>query len=216
MPTSSASEMRGEDRGRRGRCRVIAISGTPGVGKSTVATTLARVLGTDAIDLSALVVRERLYIEYDSERKSYVIDEDNVKRRVGEEVASCGGREGSGYVVVEGHYAEIVDDRDLEILVVLRMDPRELIRRLCARGWDKRKSLENGEAEYIGVCIGNAISEHPIEKICEIDATNRDPGDIAAEILEAIKDRGRCPPKIDWASHIDPEELYRAAEQYCH
>jgi len=199
----------------RGRCRAIAISGTPGVGKSSVARALARIIGAHVIDLSALVVGEGLYTEYDSERKSYVIDEDRVRSRVKELVASCAERGERGYVIVEGHYAEIVDDQDLEILVVLRVDPRELIRRLCTRGWDRGKSLENGEAEYIGVCLGNALSEHPIEKICEIDATNKDPEEIAVEILDAMRGKGGCSSRIDWTSSIDPEELYRAAELYC-
>lgn len=198
-----------------GRCRAIAISGTPGVGKTTIAEILADMLRAKTIDLSQLVVREGLYIEYDHERKSYIIDEDRVRRRVKELLSHCSEEKEEGYIIIEGHYAEIVDDQDLEILIVLRTDPRDLLKRLCSRGWGKEKSIENSEAEYLGICLANALNEHPPEKICELDVTEKEPSVIAREILKILEGSIKCKHGIDWTTSIDPEELYKIANIYC-
>ncbi|MEM1611650.1 MAG: AAA family ATPase, partial [Sulfolobales archaeon] len=168
-------------------------------------------LGAKVVDLSQLVIKEGLYIEYDHERNSYVIDEDRVRRRLKELISQCSGEKGNRYIIIEGHYAEIVDDQDLEILVILRTDPRELLKRLCSRGWGKEKSMENSEAEYLGVCLANALNEHPPEKICELDVTGKEPGTVAKKILEILEGNARCEHGIDWTVSIDPEELYRVA-----
>lgn len=195
-------------------CRVIAISGTPGSGKTSVSKALARILDTESIDLSELVIREKLYAGYDEDRGSYIIDEERVRRRIRELAEICGDR-GKGYLIVEGHYAEIVEDPILEVIVVLRIDPRELIKRLCMRGWGFGKSLENGEAEYIGVCLANALNEHLAEKVCEMNVTGRDLESVARDIARAIRDRSVCSSTIDWTEHIDPQELLETARRYC-
>lgn len=194
-------------------CRVIAITGSPGVGKSTIARIVSRVLNTDTIDLSELVLSKRLYSEYDEERESYVIDEALVKKELREIISRCG--EDRRYLVVEGHYAEIVDDSYLEVLFVLRIDPRELVKRLCTRGWGFRKSLENGEAEYLGICLHNALEEHPAGKICEIDVTNTTPDLVAKEIIDLVGKRDKCSFGIDWTATIDPGEIWETATKYC-
>ena len=195
-------------------CRVIAISGTPGVGKSSVAKTVSRILGAEVIDLSELVVRKNLYSGYDEERRSYVVDEALVRKELRTLLSRCGG-EGKEYLVVEGHYAEIVEDKDLEILVVLRIDPRELVKRLCMRGWGLEKSLENGEAEYMGICLHNALEEHPREKVCEIDVTGEDLDLVVKKIIDLVRSKEKCDLYIDWTQTIDPEELWKTAAKHC-
>lgn len=194
-------------------CRVIAISGTPGAGKSTVAKMVSRILNAEVIDLSELVIKRHLYSDYDEMRKSYIVDEALVKRELRTLVSRCD--DGREYLVVEGHYAEIVDEKDLEILVVLRIDPRELVKRLCMRGWGLEKSLENGEAEYLGICLSNALEEHPREKVCEIDVTGEDPELIARRIVDLVKGGEKCELYIDWTTSIDPGELWETATRYC-
>ncbi|MCC5990477.1 MAG: AAA family ATPase, partial [Thermosphaera sp.] len=62
--------------------KAIVIAGVPGTGKSTLARELARVLNTEAIDLSKLALENNLILEYDASRKTYVIDEEAVASRV--------------------------------------------------------------------------------------------------------------------------------------
>ncbi len=138
-----------------------------------------------------------------------------MRKRLKELLSQCSEEKEDGYIIVEGHYAEIVDDQDLEILIVLRTDPRGLLKRLCSRGWGKEKSIENSEAEYLGICLANALTEHPPEKICELDVTEKEPSIIAREILKILEGKIRCEHTIDWTTLIDPEELYKIANIYC-
>lgn len=192
-------------RAERG-CRIIAISGTPGVGKSSAASGLSRALGAPVVELSSLVVEEGLYSGYDAERASYVVDEHLLRKRILKLSEEC-GRSGGRFLIVSGHYAEIVPEEILETLVVLRTDPRVLAGRLCSRGWDPEKVLENVESEYLGVCLANALEEHSEEKVCEIDTTSVDVEEVVREILKILRGEAPCSRTVEWSSIIEPREF---------
>jgi len=177
--------------------RVIAISGTPGVGKSLVAKHLAEALGAEVIELSEVVLKERLYVGYDSETLSYVIDEPRVK----EYIRTLAMKK--GVVIVVGHYSEIVDDDILEKLFVIRLNPLELLERLRRRGWPPAKVLDNVEAELMGACTANALAEHPRSKVCEIDASGRRPEDVSKEVIEVLQGVRECRVFVDWLERGD-------------
>ena len=52
----------------------IAITGTPGVGKTTVSKVLGEKLGIKVIDITEVVKDYKLYTEKDEDMDSYVID----------------------------------------------------------------------------------------------------------------------------------------------
>lgn len=54
----------------------ILITGTPGTGKSTLATKVAENLGFTYIDAAKEIKDNELYAEYDEKRKCHVLDED--------------------------------------------------------------------------------------------------------------------------------------------
>lgn len=54
------------------------MTGTPGVGKSTLAEQVAEQTGMEVISVSNLVKDKGLYEEFDDQTQSYVIDEDKV------------------------------------------------------------------------------------------------------------------------------------------
>ncbi|MCX8208146.1 MAG: adenylate kinase family protein [Sulfolobales archaeon] len=174
--------------------RVIAISGTPGTGKSSVGLAIARLLGVDIVELSDLVLEKELYVDYDNKRMSFIIDELRVKEYV-RKLALEKGR-----LVVVGHYSEIVDDDILDKIVVLRINPVELARRLAQKGWSVEKIRENIEAELIGVCTGNALSEHPVDKVCEVDVSGKSVDEVAREVIDIISGVGECRVYVDWLS----------------
>lgn len=53
---------------------IVAITGTPGTGKSTLAALLKRNIPTEVIDVNRLLVKERKYASFDRRRNTYVID----------------------------------------------------------------------------------------------------------------------------------------------
>ncbi|RLG78125.1 MAG: adenine methyltransferase [Thermoprotei archaeon] len=185
---------------------IIGISGTPSTGKSTVARLLAEKLKALYINLSDLVVRKKLYVEYDEARQSYVIDESRVR----DYLANISRGD---LVIVDSHYAEIAPKELVKKVFVLRLHPLILMERLIKRGWPLRKVAENVEAELLGVCTRNAVDELGPELVVEIDVTNKRPEDVVEEILKLLKN-GKRPQEnwIDWTILLTDEELEKVLE----
>ena len=172
---------------------VVAISGTPGVGKTAVARELSRKLNAIYLNLSNVVIEKKLYSEYDKERKTYVINEEKLKNYIRNLAWQT-----QQLIVIDSHYGEIIDDDLLVKIFILRLDPRELLKRLMSRSWPLTKIKENIESELLGICTANALLEHPASKVCEIDVTNKSVNEVVAEILDILQSRGKCETSINW------------------
>lgn len=183
--------------------KVLGISGTPGVGKSSVSRKLSEILNIPHIELSQLVIEKGLYTEFDEERLSYVIDEDAVRRYLRKLY------EDMGPFILDSHYAEIAPKEILEIVIVLRLDPLKLLDRLLAKGWPARKVAENVEAELLSIPTLNAIDELGEEMVLEIDVTNMSINDAVQEIISSVM--GEKPKylghTIDWLERLPIDKL---------
>ncbi len=179
---------------------LILIAGTPGVGKSRVASKLSELLGTPHIDLSQYVLEKGLYTEYDEQRQSYVIDEDRVRSHIYELASKY------HELIITTHYPEVIPRELVRIVIVLRLDPEELEKRLIARNWSRRKVLENVIAEILSVCTANAIAEHGEDRVVDIDTTSRSIDEIVDEILDVLSGVKKSTTRIDWLV-IKPEDV---------
>jgi len=187
-------------------CRVIGISGTPGVGKTYVARRISEIINGLYIDLSKEVVDKKLYNSYDMERGSYVADPDKINDFIRE---LC-EKNPDKIIVVDSHYPEIIDPSYIEKIFVLRANPEKIAERLCEREWPREKIIENIEAEILGVCLYNAVEEQDPFKICEI--YEKDLEQAVEKILRILRGEDECRIMyIDWISVLEtstPEEIY--------
>lgn len=182
--------------------KAIVISGTPGVGKTLVATLLASKLGLSYLNLSDLVVRESLYVGVDEARGSFVVDEERLVKKLTELLS-----ESKSDVIIDSHYGEIIPDELVKIIFVLRLNPVILYERLVSRGWSEEKVKENVEAEILGVCTYNAVNEHTESKVCEIDVTSKGVGEVVEEILSILNNIRKCEVWVDWLSQELPQDF---------
>jgi adenylate kinase len=148
----------------------VAITGTPGTGKTSATELLDTDLGV--LHLNDIIEREGLYTERDTERDSLVVDLESLREYVGD-------REG----IIESHLAHHLP---VGRVVVLRCEPDELERRLLERGESEAKAEENAESEALDLILSEAVTEHGLEKMCEIDTTERAPEEVAREIERVI------------------------------
>ncbi|MFB6196383.1 MAG: adenylate kinase family protein [Haloplanus sp.] len=163
----------------------VAVTGTPGTGKTT-ATTL---LDAPVIHLNDLIREAGLWTERDAERGSLVADLDAVREALGD---------WSG--VVESHLAHHLD---AEKVVVLRCRPDVLEKRLRDRGASEAKASENAESEALDVILSEAVERHGTENVYEIDTTDRTPAAVAADIEAVIAgDRDPSAGEVDFVDYL--------------
>lgn len=166
----------------------VAVTGTPGTGKTTATERLDTDL--DVVHLNDAIEAEELYTEVDEARDSKVADLEAVREWL----------DGRDDVLVESHLAHLLDaDR----VVVLRCAPGELERRLIERGEPAAKARENAESEALDVILSEAVRVHGERNVYEIDATDRDPGEVADEIAAAIAgDRDPSAGDVDFTDYL--------------
>ncbi|PSP80084.1 adenylate kinase [Halobacteriales archaeon QS_1_68_20] len=168
----------------------VALTGTPGTGKTTAADLLETDL--EVVHLNDLIREAGLHEGEDPERGSLVADLDAVRERLAD-------RED---VLVESHLAHHLDaDR----VVVLRCHPADLERRLRERGESDAKATENAESEALDVILSEAVREHGRERVHEVDTTDRDPA-AAARDVEAVVVGDAAPGvgTVDFTDYLQP------------
>ena len=149
----------------------VALTGTPGTGKTTVAELVETDLGV--VHLNDVIREAGLTESVDEERDSLVADLDAVGSWL-----DANARE----ALVESHLAHLFDaDR----VVVLRCAPEELERRLLDRGESGAKAHENAESEALDVILSEAVERHGEATVYEVVTTDRSPGAVAREV-EAV------------------------------
>ncbi len=186
--------------------RVILITGTPGVGKTTVSRSLASRLDAVYINLAELVERERLISGVDKTRETLIADTGRVSKRMQGIIKSS-----EGDVIVDGHYAvDVVATKDVHMVFVLRRDPSELKSVMENRGFKERKLWENIVAEILDVCLWDAVSVCGSDKVCEIDVSGRSIEEVVKDIILMLEGKKKCRVGIvDWLGKLEGEGRLR-------
>ncbi|MEM3753126.1 MAG: AAA family ATPase [Candidatus Micrarchaeaceae archaeon] len=132
--------------------RIIAITGTPGVGKTRIAALLhKRVKGSVLVDVNKIINERRLYSGIDKDGAKIV-------RLKALQIALADvlkQNKNAKLIIVEGH---ILSDIKIKgaVAIVIREHIRKIMKRLKARGYPKKKINENIIAEAIDYCGANA------------------------------------------------------------
>ncbi len=182
--------------------RVILVTGTPGVGKTTVSRLLALKLDAIYVSVAELVERERLISGVDKARGTLIADTERVSKRMQEiiEGSECD-------VVVDSHYAvDVVQTKDVHMVFVLRRDPRELKDVMENRGFKERKLWENLAAEILDVCLWDAVSTCGSDRVCEINVSGKKTDENVKNIILMLNGRKKCRVGIvDWLGKLERE-----------
>lgn len=158
----------------------IFITGTPCVGKSTVSEKLASKLSAKLIHISQLVEDKQLFDGIDEKKGYKIVDEDILCREINKIINL---EKESEFIIVDGHLSHFCKSADW--VIILRVNPEILKKRLEKRGYSESKILENLEAEAMGVCSVESYDIHG-DNAYEIDVTNLSINKILEIIIDII------------------------------
>lgn len=185
--------------------RVILITGTPCVGKTSVARLLSSKLRALYVNLTDLALKEKLVQGKDKQRNSIIVDEDRMKKRL-KELITKSDKEN---VVVDGHYAvNVVPTNLVSLVFVLRRDPVELRKLMEQSGFSEKKLHENLASEILDICLVDALNVVGQRRVCEVNTTGKSVEDVAHETLLLLDNPGNCQVGIvDWLGKLEAEGL---------
>lgn len=151
----------------------VALTGTPGTGKSTVADMVCERLGIDVIHLNDRIKQHGLHTGADEERGSLVADIDAIEDHLGD---------WSG--LLDSHLAH---QFDADAVIVLRCAPGELEERLTERGEPEAKATENAESEALDIVLSEAVRRHGERNVYEIDTTDRAVEAVTDDVVAVLR-----------------------------
>jgi adenylate kinase len=185
--------------------RVILATGTPCVGKTSVAHLLTSKLDALYVNLTELAMHENLISGKDKERDSIIVDEIRMRRKIREIVEHCDRKD----IVIDGHYAvSVVPKKLVTYVFVLRRDPVELRKLMEQCGFSGRKLWENLASEILDVCLVDALNVHGEGKVCELDVTGKSVEEVVSEILDVLGGHKKCRVGVmDWLGKLESEGL---------
>jgi adenylate kinase len=180
--------------------RVILITGTPAVGKTTLAKKLAEQLNAQCLNLTELSKTEHLALREDKERGTTVIDEAKMRSKLKQLINQT-----EDSVVIDGHYAAAVTPKALVTNVfVLRRNPVELRGFMQKRGYNESKQNENIAAEILDVCLMEALQKQEHGKVCELDVTGKTVDDTLRDVCEVLEGKRKCfVGSVDWMGTLE-------------
>ncbi len=165
----------------------IALTGTPGTGKTSAARLLSDVYAVYS-------VRELALDKGCAERESneIIVDTDCLKMKLDLQMEE-------GDHIIEGHLSHLLEP---DVIIILRCHPKVLMERLMPRGYGEEKIMENLEAEAIDIILEEALETG--KPIYEIDTTEKSIDDVVASIFDILSGNaeGYEPGKIDWSEVI--------------
>jgi adenylate kinase len=176
----------------------IGLSGTPGTGKTSVATKL-RKNGYTVVGLNELAIEQGFIDGVDRKRNSKLIDMNKLDRYIKKNYT------GNDLVFFEGHVAHLLSS--IQNVIILRCHPRKLQKRLSKKKWTTEKIQENVEAEALDIILCDAVVHHTKNHIFEIDTTSKTTDEITSIIITLVNHKFK-PTKpysigqIDWSEEI--------------
>jgi adenylate kinase len=185
--------------------RVILISGTPRVGKTSVAQMLTTKLEGRYVNLTELAISENLILRKDERRNSLTVNMRKMKVRVRRIIMESDRND----IIIDGHYAaDVVPKRLASHVFVLRRDPVELRKLMEQSDYFGVKLWENLACEILDVCLVDAIKVYGEDRVCELDASSRSTEETVNTILGVLIGRIRCGVGIvDWIGKLESEGL---------
>lgn len=145
----------------------MIITGTPGVGKSSFSTELARELGLRHIEVGAFARERNLLADHDPSHDAFYMHEDAVLDEL-EPLMADGG------IILDHHSCDWYPERWIQMVICLRARTEALYDRLEQRGYSPQKLNENMQAEIMQVVFEEAVNSYPRIPVLQLQNDNEE------------------------------------------
>ena len=147
----------------------ILITGTPGVGKTSLCSLLEnqlpeeyKIQGFQYVKLTDLIQSKKLYKNWNEEFDVPEFDVDMVCDELEPLMSGRGG------IILEFHSCDFFPERWFQLVVLLRCDNTQLYDRLKERGYAEKKITENIECEILDVLKEEVEQSYKPEIVLEL------------------------------------------------
>ncbi len=172
---------------------MLVLTGNPGVGKHTTASEIMKQNAMyEIIDINNLAIELGLTEKAKETLEVYVAE---LKIKMKQKVSKNS--------LIVGHLAPyVLDESNVDVAIVLRKNPMDLIRVFKNRGYSKEKIKSNTAAEFIGVTLNDSITSFGEEKTFQIDTTNKTPEQVTSIIDKIVNGKNKG-DVVDWFHLVD-------------
>ena len=162
--------------------KLLAVTGTPGTGKSTIAKKLSLLLDYAYLDGNLLVKSAKIAKSYDKKRKTAIVDSSLFTHEV-LKVRDIHSKKGFKGLIVDSHLAHFLPSKAVSACIVLTCDLKMLEKRMAKKGFSKSKIRENLDAEIFDTILVEATKKkHKIFKFDTTKITEKDIKNLAKQL----------------------------------
>ncbi|NWS49267.1 KAD6 kinase, partial [Probosciger aterrimus] len=139
----------------------VLLTGTPGVGKTTLGKELASRTGMAYVNVGDMAKDGELYEGFDEEYDCPILDEDRV-------IDELEDKMNEGGVIVDYHGCDFFPERWFHIVFVLRTENSFLYDRLESRGYKGKKLQDNIQCEIFQTLYEEALLSYREEIVHQL------------------------------------------------
>lgn len=129
----------------------LAITGTPGTGKSTVAKQVSKILNIPIIDVTLFIKENKIFESYDKRDKTYNVSINKLESTLRNKLDL------KGSYILDSHLSHHLSSKLVSHVLVCSCDLKTLNKRLLNRKYSSHKIRDNLDAEIFSVCETESV-----------------------------------------------------------
>ena len=183
----------------------VVITGTPGVGKHTIAESLSIEMGKIPIlDINQIILSENLLIDCSENKNENEVD----VQKTYEFLTLLLSKDEFQNSIIVGHLAPYVVHSDsVDLVVILRRSPYELKKIYQERFYSESKTQDNINAEILGILSYDSTKNFEFSKLSELEnSSTLPPSSVSHSIVDmCLNAKSRSFGHIDWLSLVQSD-----------